>query len=69
MRDCNDCDERERAAKLWSTYPTDLRGSSSDKLIQFKYFVQNETSPVQLLQALERHGLQTTFPNVYVALR
>ena len=31
--------------------------------------MQNETSPVQLLQVLERHGLKTTFPNVYVALR
>ncbi|KAK0154403.1 hypothetical protein N1851_003512 [Merluccius polli] len=52
-----------------SEEPTDLDGSLSDELIQFKHFVQNETSPVQLLQALERHGLKTTFPNVYVALR
>uniref|UniRef100_A0A8C5E2H3 HAT C-terminal dimerisation domain-containing protein n=1 Tax=Gouania willdenowi TaxID=441366 RepID=A0A8C5E2H3_GOUWI len=66
--DCSDFDVRERAAKLSSTYPTDLDGALSDKLIQFKHFVQNETSPVQLLQALERHGLKTTFPNVYVAL-
>ena len=58
----------ERAAKVCSTYPTDLDGSLSDELIQFKHFVQNETSPIQLLQALERHGLKT-FPNVYVSLR
>uniref|UniRef100_A0A8C6LVK5 TTF-type domain-containing protein n=1 Tax=Nothobranchius furzeri TaxID=105023 RepID=A0A8C6LVK5_NOTFU len=58
-----------RAAKLSSTYPTDLDSSLSDELIQFKHFVQRETSPVQLLQALDRHGLKTTFPNVYVALR
>ena len=32
-----------------SEEPTDLDGSSSDELIQFKHFVQNETSPVQLL--------------------
>ena len=68
-RDCNDCDVRERAGKLCSTYPTDLDGSLSDKLIQIKHFVQNETLPVQLLQALERHGIKTTFPNVYVALK
>ena len=29
-RDCNDCDVRERAAKLCSTYPTDLDGSLSE---------------------------------------
>lgn len=52
-RDCDDCDVRGRAAKLSSTYPTDLDGSLSDELLQFKHFVQNETSPVQLLQTLE----------------
>ena len=46
-----------------------MDSSLSDELIQFKHFVQHETSPVQLLQALDRHGLKTTFPNVYVALR
>ena len=48
-RDYNDCDVREIAAKLCSTYPTDLDGSLSDEFIQLKHFVQNETSPVQLL--------------------
>ena len=55
-RDCDDCDVHERAAKQSSTYPTDLDGSLSDELIRFKHFVQNETLPVQQLQALERHG-------------
>lgn len=35
----------QRAAKLSSTYPTDLDCSLSDEFIQFKHFVQNETSP------------------------
>lgn len=42
-------------------YRTDLEGSLSDENIHFKHFVQNETSPVQLLQALERHRLKTKF--------
>ena len=58
-----------RELLLCSTYPTDLDGSLSDERIQFKHFVQNETSPVRLLQALKRHGQKTMFPNVYVTLR
>ncbi|KAK0134947.1 hypothetical protein N1851_029239 [Merluccius polli] len=55
-RDCDDCDVRDRAAKLSSTYATDLDSSLADELIQFKHFMQSETSPAQLLQALVRNG-------------
>lgn len=34
-----------------------------------EHLVQDETSPAQLLQALESNGLKATFPNVYVVLR
>ena len=70
-RDYDECDVRERAARLSSTYPTDLDASLADELMQFTHFVSSDTytSPAQLLQILEKNGLKTTFPNVYVALK
>ena len=53
LRDCGDSDVHERAAKLSSTYLID--NSLADELILFTHFVQNETSPAQLLQLLERN--------------
>lgn len=42
-----------------------------DELIQFRSFVSTEQdkTPANLLQVVLRSGLQTTFPNVFVALR
>ena len=60
---------RDRAARLTSTYPTDLDASLADQLMQFTHFVPSETSPVKILQILETNGLKTTFPNIYVALK
>lgn len=67
-----DCDSvRKCAAALSSAYPDDLDRDFGEELIQFKAFVQEEKnrSPVIMLQLLHRHGLQSTFPNVFVALR
>ena len=43
----------------------------ADELIQFRAFVstEQEKTPSNLLQVVLRNGLQTTFPNVFVALR
>ena len=68
-RDYDERDVRERAARLTSTYPTDLDASLADELMQFTHFVSSETSPVKMLQILETNGLKTTFPNIYVALK
>ena len=61
MRDCNDFDVHERAAKLCSIYPTDLDGYLSEELIQFRHFVKNETLPVQLLLILRDMDLRQQF--------
>uniref|UniRef100_H3A9I3 HAT C-terminal dimerisation domain-containing protein n=1 Tax=Latimeria chalumnae TaxID=7897 RepID=H3A9I3_LATCH len=65
------------AAELAAVYPQDLDQNFSDRpqnkktfpdeLIQFKHFVQDE--PAKLLQVLRHSGLQSTFPNVDIALR
>ena len=68
-RDYDERDVRKRAARLTSTYPTDLDASLADELMQFTHFVSSETSPVKMLQILETNGLKTTFPNIYVALK
>lgn len=44
------------------------QSSSSHRPVWQRNSVQNETSPAQLLQVLERNGLKTAFPNVFVAL-
>uniref|UniRef100_A0A8C5GFL1 TTF-type domain-containing protein n=1 Tax=Gouania willdenowi TaxID=441366 RepID=A0A8C5GFL1_GOUWI len=69
--DCADTDLFKRANALSSSYPSDLDNSLSDELIQFRSFVSTEQdkTPANLLQIVQRNGLQTTFPNVFVALR
>uniref|UniRef100_A0A8C1QLR1 TTF-type domain-containing protein n=1 Tax=Cyprinus carpio TaxID=7962 RepID=A0A8C1QLR1_CYPCA len=67
-----DCDSVHKcAAALSSKYSDDLDKDFGEELIQFKTFVQEEKtrSPKIMLQLLHRHGLQTTFPSVFVALR
>ncbi|KAJ4922078.1 hypothetical protein JOQ06_026313, partial [Pogonophryne albipinna] len=68
---CDDTDLRRRANILSSSYPTDLDKSLGDELIQFRAFVSTESdkTPANRLQVVLKHGLQTTFPNVFVALR
>lgn len=58
----------ECTAALSSKYPDDLDKDFGEELIQFKTFVQEEWILI-MLQLLQRHGLQTTFPSVFVALR
>lgn len=67
--DCNNV--RKCAAALASLYSQDLDRDFGEELIQFKTFIQEEKkrSPKTMLQLLHRHGLQSTFPNVFVALR
>ncbi|MBN3309056.1 ZMYM1 protein, partial [Amia calva] len=68
-KDCTESDLRTRAHKLSSTYPEDLDKALADELIQFRHFSKDKTSPAELLQIVDRNGLKTIFPNVYVALR
>ena len=56
------------AAALSSKYPDDLDKDFGEELIQFKTFIQEEWTLITL-QPPERHGLQTMFPSVFVALR
>ncbi|KAJ8369585.1 hypothetical protein SKAU_G00096130 [Synaphobranchus kaupii] len=55
-----DCDVRDRAAKLSSTYATDLDSSLADELIQFKHFVQKIEASISGRKTLH------TAPNVTV---
>lgn len=68
---CDDTDLRKRASALSSSYPGDLDTGLADELIQFRSFVSTEQdkTPANLLQVVLKNGLQTTFPNVFVALR
>jgi len=61
---------RKRADALSASYPSDLDQNLADEIIQFRYFIESEQdkSPQKLLQLLWKHGLQSTFPNVFVAL-
>lgn len=62
---------RKQADALCALYSSDLDENLADEIIQFRCFVQSEQdkSPPKLLQVLLKHGLQSTFPNVFVALR
>lgn len=67
-----DCDNvRKCASTLSSVYSDDLDKDFGEELIQFKTFVREEKkrSPATMLQLLHTHGLQSTFPNVFVGLR
>uniref|UniRef100_H3A1C2 HAT C-terminal dimerisation domain-containing protein n=1 Tax=Latimeria chalumnae TaxID=7897 RepID=H3A1C2_LATCH len=61
----------KRVAELAAVYPQDLDQNFPDELMQFQHFVQDEPdkSPTKLLQVLRHNGLQSTFPNVDIALR
>ncbi|KAK0156467.1 Zinc finger MYM-type protein 1 [Merluccius polli] len=68
---CDDTDLRKRASALSSSYPGDLDTALAEELIQFRSFVSTEQdkTPANVLQVVLKNGLQTTFPNVFVALR
>lgn len=68
-KDCTESELRIRDDKRSSTYPEDLDKALADELIQFRPFSKDKTSPAELLQIVDRNGLKTIFPNVFVALR
>ena len=61
----------ENATVLASAHPSDLDDSLGDELIQLRSFIkpEDDTSPKGLLRKILDCGLQSMFPNVYVALR
>ena len=62
---------RKCASSLSSVYLDDLDKDFGEELLHFKTFVKDEKkrSPATMLQLLHTHGLQSTFPNVFVGLR
>ena len=62
---------REQAVELRTSYQSDLDENFTDEMIQFRCFMQSEQdkSPQNLLQVLLKCSLQSTIPNVFVALR
>ena len=62
---------REQAEVLCMSYPSDLDVDLANEIIQFRSFIQNEQdkSPQKLLKMILKHGLQSTFPSVFIALR
>uniref|UniRef100_A0A3B4ULL1 DUF4371 domain-containing protein n=1 Tax=Seriola dumerili TaxID=41447 RepID=A0A3B4ULL1_SERDU len=72
--ECDETELRTWASVLSQSYPADLDETDfADELLQFRSYVSTDletcTSPANLLQVVLKSGLQTTFPNVYVALR
>uniref|UniRef100_A0A671WKW6 HAT C-terminal dimerisation domain-containing protein n=1 Tax=Sparus aurata TaxID=8175 RepID=A0A671WKW6_SPAAU len=61
----------EHANTLVSAYPSDLDSGLANELLQFRSFMFPETdkSPSNMLKTILKFGLQSVFPNVYVALR
>ena len=66
---CDDTAFRKWADALSSSYPTDLSRDFADELMQFRAQVRSEEdkSPANLLKIAIK--IQTSFPNVFVALR
>ena len=62
---------REQAEVLCMSYPSDLDVDLANEIIQFRSFIQNkqDKSPQMLLKMILKHGLQSTFPSVSIALR
>lgn len=59
-----------RAESLAAAYPTDLTMSLADELVQYKSFISEEQKcPNTMLKTMVNLDLQSTFPNVYIALR
>ena len=72
--ECGETELRARATALSQSYPGDLDGTDfAEELLQFSSYVRSDlktcASPANLLQVVLKSGLQTTFPNVFVALR
>ena len=64
-------DITEHANILVSAYPSDLDSGLANELLQFRSFMLAETdkSPSNMLKTILKFGLQSVFPNIYVALR
>lgn len=62
-------DLTSQANALAAAYPQDLDMSLADELIQFRSFILDKTCPAKMLQNMMDLDLQSTFPNVFVALR
>uniref|UniRef100_A0A3B1JF76 TTF-type domain-containing protein n=1 Tax=Astyanax mexicanus TaxID=7994 RepID=A0A3B1JF76_ASTMX len=59
-----------KANLLAAAYPSDLNMSLADELIQYKSFItEKEKHPSKMLKTMINLNLQSTFPNVYIALR
>ncbi|KAL7870428.1 hypothetical protein SRHO_G00079250 [Serrasalmus rhombeus] len=59
-----------KANSLAAAYPSDLNMSLADELIQYKSFItEKEKHPSKMLKTMINLNLQSTFPNVYIALR
>ena len=72
--ECGETELRARATALSQSYPADLDGTDfAEEILQFRSYVRSDlktcASPANLLQVVLKSGLQTTFPNVFVALR
>uniref|UniRef100_A0A8C9YGK0 TTF-type domain-containing protein n=1 Tax=Sander lucioperca TaxID=283035 RepID=A0A8C9YGK0_SANLU len=60
----------KHANALLCAYPSDLNSSFANELIQFRSFMcEQDKSPSKMLNTVLELGLQSVFPNVYVALR
>lgn len=60
----------KHANALLCAYPSDLNSSFANELIQFRSFMcEQDKSPSKMLNTVLELGLQSAFPNVYVALR
>lgn len=68
----SDSEVIDKANTLSSAYPSDLDKSLADELIHFRsLFISDGLSmpPSKLLKTTLNCGIQSTFPNVYIALR
>lgn len=60
----------KHANALLCAYPSDLNSSFAKELIQFRSFMcEQDKSPSKMLNTVLELGLQSVFPNVYMALR
>lgn len=67
----SDVSVMEKARVLAAAYPSDLDQCIGEELIQLRSFSKpgDDTSPKGLLGLILEYGLESMFPNVYVALR
>uniref|UniRef100_A0A673NLW3 TTF-type domain-containing protein n=1 Tax=Sinocyclocheilus rhinocerous TaxID=307959 RepID=A0A673NLW3_9TELE len=65
-----DFDITASADALSASYPLDLDKSLADELTHFRSFMQDEPKiPLNMLQTMINLNLQSTFPNVHIALK